>query len=600
MEKNLLINKMIKNNGDKNFAYVMLLIIDEVYVPASLVLAESLRKTACLADLVVMIDNNISKETRELLKKFYDKIIEIEKIKVDNVDKIQKYLVTKIEALKLTEYEKIAIIDIDSIILDQPNNIFDEKSPGIIYSKSSKNFNTGLVLLEPNIKDYENIKLMSIPKDTSKTFLYVLEKYYKKINKLEENYLKSNDYSNALGIQFNVNKPFIMKSSISIETRVKWPHFKLWFLYFKNILNDYPDIEKNKCLDESIELSKYYLASLSRFMVHEKEINKPKLKRRVEDLYGINTNKDLDYYHLDISKEYDSDDLTYLINDYSVKSFVEYVNTKTNLLKDSRYTSIIDIKTLLKSIDDNLIIDWILSEYIKIFNNIFVVLLINDNDEDQAKIPKEMKENLIFKKEFVLMGIVLKSIMFNIFQNNVYSERIIELSVYNDYTQYRIQILLYQTVYPLDNLSSSSNKIFLINDTNSRVRLSSIFFNSNTLNRFVNKKINLISKNKINKKGLISLLKFQTVKKWLYNNYTGNQLDNVIIIKAKPFTILDTNDYGKNNDFNIKRLKSKNIKLINIIFKSDLERKNKFKEIIKNINNPTKYWVYEGIKMYIE
>ncbi len=590
------IDKFIKSNGDKKYAYVMLLMIDEKYVSASLVLAESMRKTACLADLVVMIDETISEETINLLKKFYDRIIEIKKIKISNPDRTQKYLITKIEALKLTEYEKVALIDVDSIILDESNKIFEEKTPGIIYSDNT--FNTGLVLLEPNKKDYDNIKSISVSNNIKKTFLYVLEKYYTDINKLDSKFLKSNNYTDALGIQYNENKPFIIKSPISIDLRVSWPHFKLWFLYLKNILNDYPDIEKYSCMKDSIELSKYYLASLSRFLLQEREKNKKKLKKRVKDLYNIDTEKDLDYYHLDISKEYDSDELTYLINDYTIKSFVEYLKTKTNLLQDSVYTTVIDIKSLVKMVDDINIIDWILSEYVKIFNNIFVILMINEEGEPRQKITNEMKNNLVFRKEFKISGIILKSIMFNIYQENVYNERIQELSIYNDYTEYRVQLLLYQSVYPL-NIEGDNQKIFIFNDTNEKVRLGSVFFNTNTLSRYTKGKMDLVKDNKISRKGIINILKFQTIKKWLYNTYSGNELDNVIVIKSKPFTLLDTNKY---NEIEIKKILEKKIKLINIIFSSSKIFKQKTKsydEVIKNINNPKKYWQYEGIKMYI-
>ena len=596
---------MINANGDKKYAYVMLLMINEKYAPASIVLAESMRKTACVAELVILVDNKISKDTIEMLKKFYDKIIEITKIKVDNQDPIQKYLITKIEALKLTEYEKVAIIDVDSIILDEPNKIFEQDVPGIVYSENTENvsdtqrFNTGLVLLKPNIQDYENMKLISIPKDTNKTFLYVLESYYKKINKLNSKYLKSNDYSNALGIQFNVNKPFILKSPISIETRVTWPHFKLWFLYFKNILNDYPEIDKYDCLKESIDISKYFLASLSRFMLELRNINRSKLKKRVKQLYNIDTEKELDYYHLDISKEYDGDDLTYLINDYTIKSFIDYLKTKTSLLQDSVYTTVINIKSLIKMTSQLNIVEWILSEDMKIFNNVYVILMITPADEQKPKITGEMKNNLVFQKEFKILGIALKSIMFNIYQSNVYNERIQELSMYNDYIEYRVQLLLYQSAYPL-NLQGDNQKIFVFNDTNAKVRLGSVFFNSNTLSRFTDGKIDLISDNKINRKGICNILKFQTIKKWLYNNYGGNQLDNIIVIKSKPFTILDTNKY---NEIEIKRIMDKKIILINIIFSSSKifkEKTKKYQEVITNINNPNKYWVYEGIKMYIQ
>lgn len=592
-------DSMINKDGTKKYAYVMLLMISDTYVPASIVLAESLKKIGCLADLVIMVDEDIlSDELTELLKMFYDKIIPIKKIKISNTDPVQKYIITKILGLKFTEYEKVALIDVDSIVLSHPNKIFEYDVPAGLFI--SNVLSTGIILLKPNLEDLSNLekKAKKLTNNLLKPLVNLIEDYYNSIIPIDNRILKSNDYSDAYGIQFNVNKPFIIKSSIPIETRCKWDHFKLWFMHFRSIINDYPDISKYKCLSGSIELLKYYLAPLSRFIMLQRSRYKKVKRKQIKELYGISPKKNLDYYHLNVSKEYDSDDLVYLFNDLTINSFIEYLKKKTYLFKDLVSTSVINISSILKQVDNHLILDYLLSEYIKVFPNVFVILLINDESEPKNKLTSELKQNLFFKKEFYFTGLVLKSILFNIYQEKVYQERLYELGTYNDYVRYRVQLLLYQTSFPV-NLSSDNRKIFVLNDTNSKIRLGSIFFNSNTLSRYNENKIQPIVNNQIKKKELKSILNFQSVKKWLYNVYSGNQLDNVIIIEYKPLTILDSNDYTKDD---AKRILNKKIDLFKLIVKPSKEfdsNKDYLTGIIEKINNPEYYWVYEGVKVLI-
>jgi len=592
------IDSMINKDGSRKYAYVMLLMINEKYAPASIVLAESLKKIGCLADLVMMIDENISEDTINLLKIFYDKIIKVEKIVIKNRDVTQKYLITKIQGLKLTEYEKIALIDVDSIIISHPNKIFSYKVAAGQYI--SNVLSTGIILLKPSLSDFEKllVKSESINEDITKPFVYLLEEFYKDFNLIDPLILKSNDYEDAYGIQYNTNKPFILKSSIPIEVRIKWQHFKLWFMYFRNILNDYPEIENYKCLSEAKDLLKYYLAPLSRFIVEEREKNQEIKKDQIKELYGLSVKKNLDYYHLDLSREYNSDNLVYLINDYSISSFIEYLKNKTNILAGMNLSSIININDILKKIDDTVILDYLLSEYIKVFPNVYIILVVNESSKSKTKLTKQLKENLFFKKEFNLMGMVLKSILFNVYQEKVYQERLYELGIFADYEYYRIQLLFYQTIHPLAlSMPNDNRKIFIFDDTNSKVRLGSIFLNRNTLDRYNEKKIKPIKDDQIERKELKSILNFQSIKKWLYNNYSGNQLDNIIIIKSKPLTILDLNLYTKTEG--IKMLKKK-IELFKLINSSSKDYTKKYFDLIKEkLSSSKNYWEYEGIKVLI-
>ncbi len=600
---------MINTNGKKKYAYVMLLIQNNDYVAPSIVLAESLKTIGCLAELVIMVDKSIDSGSIDLLKRFYDVIIHLaddDIIEINNPDPVQKFIGTKLYALKL-DYEKIAIIDTDSIIFQKPNDVFELDTPGLIYDADKSSFNTGLVLLKPSTEDYtEIIKLKNkFEKELeleSKPLLYLLLAYYKDFKKIDEKFLKSNSYSDSYGIQYNVNKPFLTKNSIGIETRSGWKHFQLWFIQLRKLLNKYPeiqDVEKYPCMKQSIELSKYYVNKINRMMI-KRSHGRVGSHQEIQDLYSLHTNANTEYYHLDISKEYDNEGINYLVSDYNLITFVKYISNKTNIPLSpqiidkiaSKGSKKFNFKEIFGIIDDKVILEYILTEYVRLFSNVYIVMVINESDNSFV-ITKDLKKNLIYKKQIVFPGLILKSILFNVYQEFVYDQRIQLLNKYSDFYDYELTILVYQTESNFDFVSNKE-KIIVFNDLDQKIRLSSVFFNQNTLSRFSNKKIKIDN----DRKSIKKLLYFQTIKKWLFNNYSGELLENVIVINSKPFTILDLNTY---DDKQLNKLKKNKIKLFNIIFKSDIEDK-KFKQLYskyhKDINNPYKFWELEGIKFH--
>ena len=609
---NNFIDIMIRNDGSKKYAYVTLLMILDIYASPAIILAESIRKLGSLADLVVLLDKGVSKDTEDLLKKFYDKIILIDLIEIKHENQTQKYILSKLEGLKLLEYEKIILIDIDSIIFNNIDSIFNKQEPSCIFIENI--LNTGLILLKPNLKKYNQmIKLISNSSNNiikeleqeDKPLIYTLKKLYSNINKLDSTILSPNKYENTDGIQYSIDKPFLMSSEKTIESRVKLNHFKIWFGYFLNILNKYPDIKLYNCLKETINISKYFLSGFGRYLTTFKSIRQINNYEQVYKLYGIKQNKNLEYYHMNISKEYDNDNINIILNDYTITNFIEYLKNKTNLL--DYITNYTDIKTVLSQVSDDKLLDYILSEYIKIYSNVFIVLIINEYSDNNKKykLPTELKNNLIFVKDLELYGIVLKNILFNIYQTYVYDERIKYFSIYQDYTRYIIQIQIYQTVYPLEFLNNNFennkflNNIFIFGDSNSKTRIGSVFLNSNSLKRFTSKKINWINNNKIEKKTLLKLLKFQTLKKWMYNTWNGNELSQVIIVKDNPLIVIDNN---KHNPIEIKKIIKNKLEFVEIIFSKSSQYKNimlNWNDIISNISNPTYYWELDGIKFNI-
>ena len=131
---------MINPDGSKNYAYVTLVMLGDTYIAGAIVLAESVRKIGSLADLVVLVTNDVSIEGKEILKKFYDHVIDVDYINVENwrtkVQIHRPYLdlvFTKFHIFNLTQYKKVLLIDADAIILKHPDHLFTLKTPAGVY-----------------------------------------------------------------------------------------------------------------------------------------------------------------------------------------------------------------------------------------------------------------------------------------------------------------------------------------------------------------------------------------------------------------------------------------------------------------------------------
>ncbi len=154
-------NPSSTNKQNKNkYAYVMLLMINESYLSGALVCAYCLKKQNTLYDLVIMVTPDISLKTREILKKIYDKVVEVEylipqygKVKSNLVEKYPQYVktFTKINLFKLTEYDKILYLDIDSIPFKYFDTLFELNTPACVYYGESYFFKRGIEKAFPHM-----------------------------------------------------------------------------------------------------------------------------------------------------------------------------------------------------------------------------------------------------------------------------------------------------------------------------------------------------------------------------------------------------------------------------------------------------------------
>ena len=650
---------MINSDGKKNYAYVVGL-PNEKYISGSIVLVDSIHKLGSMSELVVVISNNFSDEAREILKKFFDRIIEIEE--KDNS-------LINIEFLKLTEYKKVIVLNANSLILKFPDHIFSLECPSTIYLEHEiydnnneseyiyeltkqfekycnccfhgskikdnsivKNSKINFWLLHPNLKDYNSIK-KKIEKNVEKkiTEQQILQMYYKDnlfaINPIFMGLNGLPIWSLLFGLTFVEEIPYILESKIPIEERAKNENFQLWHKFYADILNRYPEFLDIAILKETNDVSKFFINPLARKNVIIKKELSEGLTSSISNIFKIKNPKNSYYYHVNISKEYDNDAINYLFEDDFIqnmlndiisynnslywRNILKKVNIKNNLTdntKSNKFNNELLDKFKLEDKEN------IISYYSKINSNVSIILVITtEKNEENFWLDNNLISNILYKKYIEMNGIVLKNILFNINQIYSYEERKIMLNgLYSDYTNYKVQVLIYKTIID-SNLKGNSKDIYVFSDTNSKLRALSILFNQNTLNKFLNKEINFIDNKKFNNQiHTINTLIFQSLKKWIYNNYDGNEIENIIVVSNFDFnnkklitnvTLVDMNVYIEDDDYVLKNFNRNKLYFLNIVFISKLSKKSKlylkYEFLIENINDSRYYYQIDGIKFII-
>lgn len=624
------INKFIEKSGKHNYAYVSIIINNDIYANPGLIFAESLKKVGCMCDIIALIDNKITEQTIFLLRNFFNKIIKIDLIEVNHINPIQKVILTKINVFKMIEYKKIFLIDVDTIIFTNLDKYFlqsDNKEEEEEIDKENTNDsetiympdinNYGFILITPSIKIYDKcIKLISEyknkpPKDFTKPFDYIMNNIYKRTNiKKIDITISYDNYSNVDCIQYRKDKPFLMKSEFTIEERQRLEHFKVWFSYLTNIINKYPEIKKYNCVNESLMISKYFLASLSRFIIEFFKLNKNKKNQNVINIYGTNKYSNIDYYHLDLTKEYTNKFIKYNVDTYDIKSFLEYIDNEKKIFIDYYdYTSVKEIIIELEKKNQNHL-QMFLNNYVKMFPSVFITLEIYpEKTSINTIVPNDLKNNLIYKKKYDFKSIVLKNIIFNLYQNLTYEQRIEYIKKNLNKSEYVVILSIYETISPIIEYDCNSNlELFIFYEQSSKIRLSSIFFNPNTLNHYQTLESNLLikifnvfelKKNNMELLEIIQMLYLQTLKKFIFSIYTGEQIINLGIY-WEDYNKIILIDNNKHLVSKIKQINSNKIFFITIFFSKQSQYKNLLKE--KNINidkiyDTNKHWEFEGIKI---
>jgi len=532
---------MYNHSGKKKYAYICLL-FDKKYLSGSIVLIESLKKAGSFAEFVIIVNKNTN--FNDILMRFYDKIIVID----DNLFTEKKYY--KFYAYKLIEYEKVIIIDSDALILRYPDYIFSLKPPALCL-KNNKPY-SGLILIKPNINEYD--KIVKELKNVNLTYKEYIEKKYKGFNKIDKRFIgfdiEDTSWTKIFGLQFVNEKPFFYESKLNINERIMLPNYKLWFYYYRKLINKNYDLYENKELKEVNELSNYYIRDLSR------------------ELYDIN--KTLNNYL------YDSKKFNIFFNTTNINKNYEYYHINDTI---DYYYDCTNIKNRIVDINQN-IDKYSIQNY-----NISLILLIN---KDNLNIDN-LKKNIIYEYKLKIDGFILKNILFNTNNKYVYRERKIVLNKqYTDDEIVNINLIYYKTIYE-SGLKSDDKHILIFSDTFTKLRLLSILKNNNSLLLFKKRVINLFNfeNNRLNN------MIYQSLYKWIYNNYSLDELDNIIIIDVfkekediKKIIIVDNNKKNKKNNL---KLQDKKLFFMELLF-------NNIEQYYEIMYDTKKYFMINGIK----
>lgn len=174
-------------------SYVCVLSTDS-YLYGLLVLNENLKDLNSKYSLLCLINETISKETINVLKKYeikYKLISSIKGIGEDKYNPQWSNSFDKLNIFNLIEYEKIVYLDLDLLILTNIDELFNHKHISMVSDRPfSDNFNSGVMVITPNNKDYINMKNMfdKNPKKYKGDQDIINEYFSSNINKISKKY----------------------------------------------------------------------------------------------------------------------------------------------------------------------------------------------------------------------------------------------------------------------------------------------------------------------------------------------------------------------------------------------------------------------------
>jgi len=245
-----------------------------------------------------------------------------------------------------------------------------------------------------------------------------------------------------------------------------------------------------------------------------------------------------------------------------------------------------------KNIDIKLEVD----KYAIINDTINLILLINNKNVINYK---KFKNNIIFKESYKLNGFALKNILFNINNKYVYKERKLLLDKqYKDDDKIVIELIYFKTIIET-NFESKNNNILIYSDLITKLKIISLLKNNNSLMLLNKGLINFFNFEKEN----INTMIYQSLNKWIYNKYSGDEIDNLLVVEIirenniiNKIILLDKNI---KKSIEQKKLLDNRLFFIELIFinsKIFKNKKEKYNEIIINFDNIKYYYKIDGIK----
>ncbi|OCK84209.1 glycosyltransferase family 8 protein [Lepidopterella palustris CBS 459.81] len=161
------------NSGED--VYCTLLMTDS-YLPGAAVLAHSLRDAGAKKKLAVLVTlDTLSADTISKLKELYDYIIPVDPIRTPNPANLYHmdradlaFAFTKISLWRQVQFRKIVYLDSDIVVLRAPDELFAldvpfAAAPDVGWPDA---FNTGVMVISPNMGDYWALQTMAASGDS--------------------------------------------------------------------------------------------------------------------------------------------------------------------------------------------------------------------------------------------------------------------------------------------------------------------------------------------------------------------------------------------------------------------------------------------------
>ena len=264
------------------------------YLPGALVVNKCLRLTKTQFPFTILVTNNISSNTINILKKNNIQIKNIENIflKNHNIDNWY-YTFSKLSIFSQIEFKKIVYIDLDMVITENLDHLFKKEhfsavNAGGFINKNWLQLNSGLIVFKPSIKIFNS--LINILRDGSHfpSDQDVLHMYYKewpskkKLNLGYQYNMFVSDISSAIqNLNFTtINNMNEINEELKNNNNIKVFHYifpKPWNKKIKN--NKYYTIWYN--IYESIEIKKPVIKKQVKKPTKKKQTKKPIKKKPV-------------------------------------------------------------------------------------------------------------------------------------------------------------------------------------------------------------------------------------------------------------------------------------------------------------------------------
>ena len=629
-------DKFIDSNGNKIYAYVTLIMLGDRYVPAAIVLAQSLIDLNSQADRVVLVTPDVSIEAKELLAKFYDKVIEVNYVTVQNwrtkKQTHRKYLelvFTKFHLFNLTQYKKVLLIDADAIVLKYPDHLFTLDAPAGCFLENKDYFiyydekgeykmppetgiewyniycdkfmhgqkvpkeytdriftdfknsgiGGGLMLLEPKVGEFDEI-IKDVTRGRSKYLLenkfvwpeqqYLTGRYSGRWTSVNPRFFGLQGYPDwtvLYGLQYGGDKPFMLDSKFDIKVRVTYRDYQLFHDIYRKILKSNPSFKNLKCLEEMNEMHKYFPEEKILKRTEKSHISEDLISKiyRIDKKYVSKEN--LDNYHTVYNKWYKPDYLEPMFNNIEEYDYLEPIIRLNKNNKSTYYENLINnyniqkTKTRLDEFDKITPVDKdeIMLQYIKCRKNTFIITLWNYVEPVSKEIIEflEKKGNVYYVKKLKLSLEELYNLMVQIYDEFTYQEvyermkdKLNWMKASEDNT---ITVIVFDNVnnvkiagqgaefkreirdFCIEKLNEKDydtkdirgNDLVHINDYfHQSIEYAGLYFNSNSL-----KMLNYFNgKNFFSNFFIGSHLKYNTLRKWFYNNMNLENINKICLI----------------------------------------------------------------------